>query len=132
MPRQRTLQALIDWSWDLLAEADRRLLRRLSVFAGGWTLDAAAAVAVGDDDPAGSPAGASRLETLDGLGRLVDRSLVVVTRAGPTRYGMLETIREYARDRLAASGETVALRARHLARFRAWHSTPRRGSRATT
>jgi len=118
VPRQRTLQGLIDWSWDLLAEVDRRLLRRLAVFAGSWSLDAAAAVTSGRDDPAEPPAGASRLETLDGLGRLVDRSLVLVTREPATRYGMLETIREYARDRLKESDETAEIQTRHLAYFR--------------
>ncbi len=119
MPRQQTLQALIDWSWDLLTEADQRLLRRLSVFSGGWTLDAAAGVAGDHDDPgAPPPGGLSRLDTLDGLGRLVDRSLVVVAPADTTRYGMLETIRQYANDRLVGSGEAAAERTRHLAWFR--------------
>jgi predicted ATPase/class 3 adenylate cyclase len=118
VPRQRTLQGLIDWSWDLLDEADQRLLRRLAVFAGGWTLDEAAAVTGGQDDPAEPTAGASRLDTLDGLQRLVDRSLVVVTPDAATRYGMLETIRAYARDRLEESGEAVEQRTRHLAYFR--------------
>ena len=88
------------------------------MFAGGWTLEAAAGVAGDEDDPAAPPVGASRLETLDGLGRLVDRSLVVVTHADTTRYGMLETIRQYANDRLVASGEAADRRTRHLARFR--------------
>src|SRR5450432_859915 len=118
VPRQQTLQALIDWSWDLLTEADQQLLRRLSVFTGGWALDAAAGVVGDADDPAGSPGGVARLETLDGLSRLVDRSLVVVIHADTTRYGMLETIRQYANDRLIASGEVAALRSRHLAWFR--------------
>jgi len=112
VPRQRTLQALIDWSWDLLEDDDRRLLRRLAVFAGGWTLEAATGVTF--DHPAD---GRARLATLDGLGRLVDRSLVVVDHAGATRYRMLETIRQYAADQLAASGETVLLRDRQLAVF---------------
>ena len=118
VPRQQTLQAMIDWSWDLLAEPDQRLLRRLSVFTGGWSLEAAAAVAGDQADSSVTPPGAARLDALDGLGRLVDRSLVVVTHAETTRYGMLETIRQYATDRLVASGEAADLRARHLARFR--------------
>jgi predicted ATPase/class 3 adenylate cyclase len=109
VPRQQTLQAAIDWSWDLLEGADRALLRRLSVFAGGWTLEAAAVV-TGAADP---------IETLDGLGRLVARSLVVVDPAGHTRYRMLETIRLYAGSKLVASGEAEALRGCHLAYFRA-------------
>ena len=116
VPRQQTLQALIDWSWDLLSEADQRLLRRLSVFVGGWTIDAAADVAA--DRPAGAeaaPSPASRFDTLDGLGRLVDRSLVVAEHAGGTRFRMLETIGQYTRDRLVASGESAEIRTRHLA-----------------
>ena len=127
VPRQQTLQALIDWSWDLLTEVDQRLLSRLSVFTGGWTLDAAAAVAGDHDDPASAPPGASRLDTLDGLGRLVDRSLLVVTPGETTRYGMLETIRQYGNDRLVASGDAVARRSRHLARFRRLASDARAG-----
>ena len=88
------------------------------MFAGGWTLDAAAAVTRDDIVPEGAPRvavdAATRLETLDGLSRLVDRSLVVVDREGATRYRMLETIRQYANDRLAASGEANLLRDRHL------------------
>jgi predicted ATPase/class 3 adenylate cyclase len=118
VPRQRTLQGLIDWSWDLLDADDQRLLRRLAVFAGGWALDDAAAVTGSQDDPSEPPARASRLDTLDGLGRLVDRSLVVVTHDATTRYGMLETIREYARDRLDESGEEAEQQARHFALFR--------------
>jgi predicted ATPase/class 3 adenylate cyclase len=109
VPRQRTLQALIDWSWDLLDDEDRQLLRRLAVFSGGWTLDTAAAVAFENADER-----AARFAAIDGLGRLVDRSLVVVEHEGSTRYRMLETIRQYAADQLAQSGETVALRDRHL------------------
>jgi len=121
-PRQQTLQATIDWSWDVLTEPDRRLMRRLAVFAGGWTLEAAAAIT--PDRAAGeAPADAqmadptARLDALDGLSRLVDRSLVVVDHGPSTRYRMLETIRQYAAARLAASGETAALRDRHRALF---------------
>jgi predicted ATPase/class 3 adenylate cyclase len=115
VPRQQTLQATIDWSWDLLTMEDRRLLRRLSVFAGGWSLDEAAIVA-GDDaslisTPIPTPAAAT---ALDGLSRLVDRSLVVVDHGPTTRYRLLETIRQYARDRLIASGETETVGTRHL------------------
>ena len=115
LPRQQTLQALIDWSWDLLTEPDKELLRRLAVFAGGWTLPAAAAVTRPLDKPIDEidPTG----DTLDGLGHLIDRSLVVVDRKGSTRYRLLETIRQYALDRLAVSGEAPAQRDRHLAYF---------------
>jgi predicted ATPase/class 3 adenylate cyclase len=113
LPRQQTLQALIDWSWDLLTDDERRLLRRLSVFAGGCTLEAAAEVArLPTEATAG---GDPSLDTLDALGRLVGRSLVVVDRGGSTRYHLLETIRQYARDRLIAADETTQLRNRHLA-----------------
>ena len=113
VPRQQTLQALIDWSWDLLSETDRSLLRRLSVFAGGCTLEAAAAVTTRDEtaDQGALP------DTRDGLGRLVDRSLVVAERGDATRYRLLETIRQYAGDQLTAAGEVTATRDRHLAFF---------------
>ena len=109
VPRQQTLQAAIDWSWDLLTEADRRFLGQLSVFVGGWTLEAAAVVTDSGD----------AMTALDGLERLVARSLVDLDRAGPTRYGMLETIRQYANAKLIASGEAETTRGRHLAYFRA-------------
>jgi predicted ATPase/class 3 adenylate cyclase len=109
MPRQQTLKALIDWSWDLLDAADRRLLRRLSVFAGGWTLEAAEAVT-----PTGDP-GEPAPDLLDGLTRLADRSLLTIQRTQTTRYGMLETIRQYARDQLVESGESERVRDAHLA-----------------
>ncbi len=109
LPRQQTLQALIDWSWDLLAEPDRHLLRRLSVFVGGWTLEAAAEVTQNLHD--------GRFETLDGLSRLVDRSMIAVEHGATTRYRMLETIRQYAGDRLVLADEAPALRTRHLGHF---------------
>jgi predicted ATPase/class 3 adenylate cyclase len=108
VPRQQTLQAAIDWSWGLLTDADRRFLRRLSVFVGGWTLEAAAVVTDSGD----------AMEALDGVGRLVARSLVFLDRAGPTRYGMLETIRHYASAKLVASGEAETARGRHLGYYR--------------
>jgi len=111
VPRQQTLQALIDWSWDLLTEDDRRLLRRLSVFVGGWTASLAAEV-VGDElDPL------DEVELIDGLGRLVDRSLVQVDLGATTRYRMLETIRQYARDKLIAADEATTYADRHFAAF---------------
>ena len=120
VPRQQTLHALIDWSWDLLTEDDRRLLRRLSVFSGGWTAEAAAQIVV---VPApGAPldkGGSSLVETLDGLARLVDRSLVIMDRGPTTRYRMLETIRQYARERLIESGEAAPIADRHLGFFAA-------------
>ncbi|GHF01287.1 LuxR family transcriptional regulator [Amycolatopsis deserti] len=104
--RHQTLAASMAWSHDLLDEPDRVLFRRLGVFHGGFTLDAAAGVC------------GSRMAVLTGLGRLVDKSLVIADTTGPaTRYRMLETIRQYALARLAASGEEDAIRDRHLDTF---------------
>ena len=91
LPRQQTLRATIDWSHDLLTEPERALLRRLAVFAGGWTLEAAEAVGAGDGHRA-------RRTVLDLLTRLVDKSLVQVDGAGggEARYRLLETVRQYA------------------------------------
>ena len=105
LPRQQTLRALIDWSYDLLDERERMLFRRLAVFAGGFTLDAAEKVgADGDVDEA---------DVLDLLARLVEKSLVALDGAGE-RYRMLETVRQYALERLDGSGEAGATRHRHL------------------
>jgi predicted ATPase/class 3 adenylate cyclase len=112
VPRQQTLHALIDWSWDLLNEDDRRLLRRLSIFSGGWTAQSAASV-VGDDGPV------DEVEIVDGLTRLVDRSLVVVDRGATTRYRLLETIRQYAREKLIEADEVGTLADRHFEVFAA-------------
>jgi predicted ATPase len=121
VPRQQTLQASIDWSWHLLPDEDRRFLAQLSVFAGGWTLDAATAVTNGGVFGAGPslPAEASeaRFRTLDALSRLADRSLIHVEHSDVTRFAMLETIRQYARDRLVEADESTLLRDRHLAFF---------------
>jgi len=104
-PRQRTLRAAIDWSHDLLAEQERVLLRRLSVFAG-WSLEMAERVCSDQQLPAD--------DTLDLLAALVDKSLVVREPEvlGQARYRMLDTIREYAAEKLAAAGETAAFRHR--------------------
>lgn len=107
LPRQQTLAALIDWSYDLLPEAECRLFRQLSVFSGGWTLEAAEAVA-GDCD------------VLDGLAQLANKSLVVVSDDhAEARYHYLETIRQYARDKLFAAGEVEPARDRHFDYFAA-------------
>lgn len=111
VPRQQTLHALIDWSWDLLTDDDRKLLRRLSIFAGGWTAGTAARI-VGD-----GPGELGRAALIDRLTRLVDRSLVIVDRGPTTRYRMLETIRQYAREKLIEAGEVAALADRHFAVF---------------
>jgi predicted ATPase/DNA-binding CsgD family transcriptional regulator len=110
LPRQRTLRATIDWSHDLLSEDERRLFRRLSVFAGGWTLGAAEAICAGD--------GIEEGEVLDLLSRLVDRSLVVAReRDGEMRYRFLETVRQYGREKLEESGEAEDVRWRHALFF---------------
>ncbi|WP_442910901.1 AfsR/SARP family transcriptional regulator [Kitasatospora sp. NBC_01266] len=118
LPRQQTLRAVVDWSWELLDERERAVLRRLSVFAGGATLEDAAAVCA-DTGPAGAGAvdGDAVAELLLSL---VDKSLLVagLDPQGPPRYWMLETIHEYAAERLAESGERPAVAARHLTTFR--------------
>jgi len=111
LPRQQTLQALIDWSWNLLDEGEHTLLRRLSVFSGGWTLEAAQAVAGFDplDD----------FEVLDLLEQLINKSLVTVQYPpeGEARYGMLESIRQYSQNKLFEIGEGEILRDRHADYF---------------
>jgi non-specific serine/threonine protein kinase len=107
LPRQRTLRALIDWSYDLLSGAEKAMLRRLSVFAGGWSLEALSQVCSGDDVPS--------TDVLELVTSLVDKSLVVAeSTGGNPRYGVLETVRHYARGRLAESSEEERLKRRHL------------------
>ena len=107
-PRQQTLRAMIDWSYDLLHDRERTLLRRLAVFAGSWTLEAAEGV--------GSGGGIEESEVLDLLTDLVEKSLVMVDAEGG-RYRLLETVRQYAHELLAESGEMEDARARHLGYF---------------
>jgi len=110
LARQQTLRAMIDWSYDLLTDSERLLLRRLSVFVGGWSLEAAEAICAGE--------GIEREAILDLIAHLVDKSLVtMLDHGGVARYGMLETIREYAREKLVDSGEADALRGRHFEHF---------------
>ncbi len=107
LPRHQALRALIDWSWDLLSDAERTLLRRLSMFWGGWTLEMAEAVC-----------GGAGLDVLDLLMHLVDKSLVVMEEHGrEPRYRLLETIRQYAREKQIEAGETDVARSRHLDYF---------------
>lgn len=120
LPRQQTLRALVDWSHDLLEPAERVLFRRLATFAGSWTLAAAEQVA-GDPPAGGNGAALPAGRVLDLLARLVDKSLVQVDDSGDeARFEMLETIRAYARERLAASGEMAMLHERHLAYYADW------------
>jgi non-specific serine/threonine protein kinase len=112
LPRHQTLRATVQWSYDLLSPPEQELLRNLSVFAGGWTLEAATAVAGENQD---------EFEVLDGLGRLVDKSLVVMAVEGSgtrkARYRFLETVRQYALEKLNEAGQGQATRDRHLHYF---------------
>jgi predicted ATPase/class 3 adenylate cyclase len=108
LPRQQTLRALIDWSYDLLDVDERCIFQRLSVFAGTFTVEAAEDV-VADER-------VRRNDVLDGLGRLVEKSLVVAD-VVTERYGMLETVRQYAQARLEETDEAAAVRTRHLEHY---------------
>jgi predicted ATPase len=109
--RQRTLRGALDWSHELLSEPERVLFRRLSPFAGGWTVEAAEAVGTGG--------GVEEGEVLAVLSRLVERSLVTTqpTGEGGVRFGMLEPVRQYAQERLEEQGEDAAVRQRHAEFF---------------
>jgi predicted ATPase/DNA-binding SARP family transcriptional activator len=109
LPRHRTLRAVVDWSWELLTDAERVVLRRLSVFSGGASLEAAERVCAGDEVEA--------WEVLELLTALTEKSLVVTEGAGAPRYRMLGTIKEYAAQRLAEAGEADLARRAHLAYF---------------
>lgn len=119
LPHQQTLRTLIDWSYDLLSESERVLFRRLGVFGGGRTIEAIEAVCTGD--------GVDAYDALDLLQLLVDKSLLSVeTDANDeTRYTMIESVWQYARERLDASGEFDALRDRHLDYFLSLAETAR-------
>lgn len=109
--RQRTMRAALDWSYELLSEEEKALFRRLSVFAGGFTLEAAEAV--------GAAEGVDKGAVLDLLGGLVEQSLVAaeVADEDEARYGMLEPVRQYALEKLGESGEISGTRRRHAAFF---------------
>ena len=110
MARHQTLQAAIEWSYDQLIPGEQRLLRLVAVFSGGWTLDVLSRLA---------EEGTDEFDLLDELSRLVDKSLVIVDRReqGEPRYSLLETVRQYTRDRLKDAGELAAVRERHAAEF---------------
>ena len=111
LPRQRTLAATIDWSYDLLKPPEQAMFRRLSVFTGGFDLEAAESVCVGDE--------VEDWEVLDHLDSLVDKSLIVPAQDehGHTRYRMLEPVRQYAQERLSATAEPIRFRAAHARHF---------------
>jgi predicted ATPase/class 3 adenylate cyclase len=110
LERHQTLRNTIDWSYDLLTPVERVALNRLSVFAGGCDLTAAEAVLAADD--------VDTADVVDVMSQLVDKSLVDVDeQTVPARYRLLETIRQYAQDRLEASGETASVRRRHADYF---------------
>jgi predicted ATPase/DNA-binding SARP family transcriptional activator len=110
LPRQQTLRAVVDWSYDLLFSDERHLFARLAAFTGGCGLTAAEAVCADDQVPAG--------EILDVLSRLVDKSLVTASGGdGEARFGQLQTLWQYGRERLGESGEAGAVRARHAAYY---------------
>lgn len=109
LPRQQTLRAMIDWSYSLLSDDEKTLFRRLAVFVGGWTLEAAESVCRDENSP---------LDILDLLTRLVDKSLVFITESGSgMRYHRLETIRQYSREKFLETDEVEMLRDRHLNYF---------------
>ena len=109
LPRHRTLRAMVDWSWELLTDAERMVLRRLSVFSGGASLEAAERVCAGD--------AVEQDQVLDLLTALTDKSLLLNDGANTPRYRMSGTIMEYAEQRLAAAGEADLARHAHLACF---------------
>jgi predicted ATPase/DNA-binding SARP family transcriptional activator len=125
LPRQQTLRAVVDWSYDLLFEDERRLFARLAVFTGGCDLTAAETVCADEHLPAG--------EILDALSRLVDKSLVTASSIGrEARFSQLQTLWQYGRERLDESGEADATRARHGAYYRQLAEDAHDGLRGAT
>jgi len=110
LPHHRTMQAALDWSYNLLSDGERALFRRLAIFLGGWTLEAAEQI-VSEIGPETSPL--APVNVLEGIARLVAKSLIVVDEGEEMRYRMLETVREYARQKLIESGEFTELGTRH-------------------
>lgn len=124
MPRHQTLRAAIDWSYELLTEPERVLLRRLAVFSGGWTLEAAEMVTTlppavnHNQDKLNTDSDVPVTDVFELLAHLADRSMIVVDDSGEeARYHLLETIRQYAREKLSESGEAGVVRDQHLEFF---------------
>ncbi len=123
LPRQQTLRAMIDWSYSLLSEQEKTLFRRLAVFVGGWTLEAAEFICGEDGDPARLTEKERNVrgdgsDVLDLLTRLVDKSLILTDDVdNEIRYHRLETIRQYSRDKLFETDEAETIRDRHLKYF---------------
>jgi predicted ATPase/DNA-binding SARP family transcriptional activator len=115
LPHHRTLRAVVDWSWELLTDTERTVLRRLAVFSGGASLDAAEQVCGGDS--------VERKEVFELLTALTEKSLLRIDPDRAPRYRMLDTIKEYARDRLAEAGESDPVRHAHLEYFTALAET---------
>ena len=110
LPRQQTLEAAMDWSYELLTDSEQQLLQRLSVFRGGFSMEAA--------DQVGAAGAPGRFDALDLLSRLVDKSLVVAEeRGGEMRYRLIETVRTYARGKLDATDDGQSTAERHAAYF---------------
>ncbi|MBI4675222.1 MAG: tetratricopeptide repeat protein [Chloroflexi bacterium] len=121
LPRHQSLRALMDWSYDLLSQQERALFQVLGVFAGGFTVEAAATLSIGDS---------SNSDTAKLIARLVDKSLVTVQSIGETpRYRMLDTIRHYALERLTRDGNSDEAYARHAAYFLEMGERAERGLR---
>jgi predicted ATPase/DNA-binding winged helix-turn-helix (wHTH) protein len=124
LPRQRTLRATLDWSYELLPETERRLLRHLSVFAGGFTVDSAAAVI--------ADAGLDAATVTDCIANLITKSLIALDpTSGATRWTLLETIRAYALQKLAESDESDDAQRRHAAFFRDLFGPQAQGARSS-
>ncbi|MFI6866217.1 BTAD domain-containing putative transcriptional regulator [Nocardia sp. NPDC050406] len=118
IPQHRTLRAVVDWSWELLTDAERIVLRRVAVFSGGANLEAAEQVCAGIEEPGdGKDATVEQWEVLELLTALTEKSLLVTVGSSVPRYRMLETIKQYALDRLVESGEAESIRREHLSYF---------------
>ncbi|MFI5535007.1 BTAD domain-containing putative transcriptional regulator [Nocardia sp. NPDC051900] len=117
IPQHRTLRAVVDWSWELLTDSERMVLRRLAVFSGGASLEAAEQVCAGPEAQGEESMAVERWEVLELLTALTEKSLLRTVEDSGPRFRMLDTIKQYARDRLEESGESDSARRAHLAYF---------------